>query len=218
MNFSQDPDQELFRSLLVNDLNDISVILPKTIDSGLKCDHCDELFPDIADRKKHELIHYSFKCNKCFIVFTSKVSLGAHVLSSHNDQIQKVKKKDLMAPINVKQELTVKKKIKPPTKNIKQELTVKSEMTDEIEITRRDPTIRSRLARMLTMRSKLWHCDYEDCDRSFKDKGHALDHVETHVDYLVYPCKTPGCDRTFNSWTKLRSHNKINGGCRGTFL
>ena len=42
--------------------------------------------------------------------------------------------------------------------------------------------------------------------------------METYVDYLVYPCKTVGCTRTFNTWTKLRSHNKINGGCRAAAL
>ena len=86
---------------------------------------------------------------------------------------------------------------------------VKTEMMTEI--TRKDPNIRDRLSKMMSMKGGLWVC--HQCGAEKKDKGHAFDHVETHVDYLVYPCKNPGCSRTFNAWVKLRSHNKINGGC-----
>ena len=229
MNFSLDPDQELFRSLLVNDLNDISSILPNVkTKAALKCDHCDELFSDISDKKQHERSHYSYKCNKCFVAFTSKVSLGAHVLSCQNDRIQKIKKEKSLSGGGIKQEPTDKGDIteemtRRPAKRIRNspswdlgpvdgELSVKTEIMTEI--TRRDPSIRSRLATMLEMRSGLWVCVQDNCDKKFRDKGHAFDHVENHVNYLVYPCKTPGCGKTYRTWTSLRSHNKINGGCR----
>ena len=214
MNFllSLDPDQELFRSLLMNDLHDISTILPNIKTHHLiKCDNCDERFSDISAKETHEKTHYNFQCRKCFAVFPSKVTLGAHLFRNHKDN----QKKEIIPKDKIKKEKVqikkekVQSRIKKEPEVAPRDPKVKSEMTTEN--TRKDPNIRSRLQKMLFTKGGFWVCNV--CGAEKKDKGHALDHVETHVDYLVYPCKNPGCSRTFNAWVKLRSHNKINGGC-----
>ena len=209
MNFSHalDPDQELFRSLLMNDLHDISTILPniKSI-YLLKCAHCDDTFNDIYVKEDHEKAHLNqFQCRKCFAVFSSKVSLGAHVFRNHIDK----QKKEILSKDKIKKEKVQSVKRESEDLQRPRDANVKTEMMTEI--TRKDPNIRSRLLKMMSMKGGLWVC--HQCGAEKKDKGHAFDHVETHVDYLVYPCKNPGCSRTFNAWVKLRSHNKINGGC-----
>ena len=207
MNFSValDPDQELFRSLLMNDLHDISTILPNIkANHLLKCDQCEERFNDISVKEAHEKSHYKLECKKCFAVFSSKVSLGAHVYRNHKEN----QRKEIIPEDKIKKE-KVQSKIKKEPEEAPGDLKVKSEMITEN--TRKDPNIRSRLQKMLYTEGGFWHC--RQCGAEKKDKGHALDHVETHVDYLVYPCKNPGCSRTFNAWVKLRSHNKVNGGC-----
>ena len=208
MNYSLtlDPDQELFRSLLINDLNDISTILPNIKTHYLlKCDNCDERFGDISVKEAHEKTHFNFQCKKCFAVFPSKVTLGAHVYRNHKED----QKNAIISKEKIKKEKVQSSTIKKEPEDVPRDIQVKSEM--RTENTRKDPNIRSRLQKMLYTKGGFWVC--RQCGAEKKDKGHALDHVESHVDYLVYPCKNPGCDRTFNAWVKLRSHNKVNGGC-----
>ena len=189
----------------MNDLHDISTILPNIKTHHLiKCDHCDERFSDIAGKEAHEKTHFNFQCRKCFAVFSSKVTLGAHVFRNHKVN----QKMEVIAKDRIKKE-KVQSSIKKDPEDVPRDPKVKSEMMTEN--TRKDPNIRSRLQKMLFTKGGFWFCT--ECGAKKKDKGHALDHVETHVDYLVYPCKNPGCSRTFNAWVKLRSHNKINGGC-----
>ena len=48
----------------------------------------------------------------------------------------------------------------------------------------------------------VWQCNI--CDKTTKNKGHAEDHAESHIEGLKYPCKH--CKQDFNSRGSLRKH------------
>merc|ERR1712074_14286 len=50
----------------------------------------------------------------------------------------------------------------------------------------------------------LFSCHY--CVKSFKKKGHAKEHVETHFEGLSFPC--PFCDAILRSRNSYRLHSK----------
>ena len=169
MNYNNalDPDQELFRSLLVNDLHDISTILSniktKQMDL-LKCNHCDDIFNDISLKEDHEKKNH-FQCKKCFAVFDSKVSLGAHVFRNHRDN----QKKEILSNDKIKKEKVQSIKKEPEEITKPRDVNVKTEMM--AEITRKDPNIRSQLLKMMSMKAGFWVC--HQCGAEKKDKGHA---------------------------------------------
>ena len=44
------------------------------------------------------------------------------------------------------------------------------------------------------------------CGRTARNKAHVKDHIEIHLDGLQYPCKTPSCDKVFQTKNSLRVH------------
>ena len=102
---------------------------------------------------------------KCFAVFDSKVSLGAHVFRNHRDN----QKKEILSNDKIKKEKVQSIKREPEEITKPRDVNVKTEMM--AEITRKDPDIRSQLLKMMSMKAGFWVC--HQCGAEKKDKGHA---------------------------------------------
>ena len=91
MSVSFDPNDELFRSYLVNDLKLVSIITTQasvkkkgSIAENTKCSHCDVILPDPLERAQHEKTHFTFECKYCYSLFVRQSELTRHLETSHN--------------------------------------------------------------------------------------------------------------------------------------
>ena len=89
MSVSFDPNDELFRSFLVNDLKSVSSITTKScmkeclVQENIKCSHCDVLLRDPLERAQHEKTHFTFECKYCYSLFVRQSDLTRHLETSH---------------------------------------------------------------------------------------------------------------------------------------
>ena len=91
MSVSFDPNDELFRSYLVNDLKLVSCITTQAsvkkkgfIQENTKCSHCDVILRDPLERAQHEKTHFTFECKYCYSLFVHQSELTRHLMTSHN--------------------------------------------------------------------------------------------------------------------------------------
>ena len=84
-----DPNDELFRSFLVNDLKSVSSITTKAcvkeclVQENIKCSHCDVMLKDPLERAQHEKTHFTFECKYCYSLFVRQSDLTRHLETSH---------------------------------------------------------------------------------------------------------------------------------------
>ena len=122
-------------------------------------------------------------CEVCFVVFTRHRDLKKHMTEMH---LPKLYSAPVSVPVSAPRAVQVRKQ----------------------SVTRNDPAIKKALQQMVVRHDGLWYCTVPNCGRSVKDKGHALDHCESHLDGLCYPCPNYDCDKWFSTWASLRGHKK----------
>ena len=89
MSANFDPNDELFRSCLVNDLKTVSSIIKKpgvwmgSLQQKIKCSICDVFLRDPPERAQHEKTHFTFECKYCCSLFVHQSELTRHLETSH---------------------------------------------------------------------------------------------------------------------------------------
>jgi hypothetical protein len=175
----------------------------------MDCNFCKRIFKNAGDKEQHERSHYVFTCEVCYTVFRRKCDLEKYLSGIHNvktDQgaAKAPKSKTLYFECQIRFKAFV------SDDNLKKHMLVQHQQREgaqiKEEITRNHPAFADTINNMLFRQDGMWHCS---CGKMFKDKGHAKDHCETHVEGLCYPCPNVGCGKWYGKSVGLRAHRRI---------
>lgn len=135
-------------------------------------------------------ISNKYTCSYCSKVFMRRLSLNSHVVThTKNLPFTCSKCGKLFA---IKSELTIHKKIH--TEQYQCKICLKSFV------------VPSKLARHIRIHTneKPFKCDFEKCQKSFRDQSNLFEHKETHKNVRNLKCES--CEKFFKTKNQLKSH------------
>ena len=178
----------------------------------MDCNFCEMTFKTVGDKEQHVMSHYVFTCEVCYTVFRRKCDLEKHLSCIHNVKTNQGAAKP-PKPKTLYFECKICFKAFAKDDNLKKHMLAQHEQREEApikeEITRNHPAFADTINNMLFRQDSMWHCSVTNCGKMFKDKGHAKDHCESHVEGLCYPCPNVGCGKWYGRSVGLRTHRRI---------
>jgi len=158
-----------------------------------KCKVCGRITPHLQSLRTHLELHvrglYN-TCDLCMKVFPTKSLLASHKHDKHIQNEERLGKDKEISDF-------IKKEISPSSKNVRR--------CKKIVTVRDMSEVDAKIEQLYERRDGRYHC--LSCQYSSLNRAHLKEHVEKHIEGLLYPCQF--CDKSFRSKNSFRGHIRI---------